>query len=175
MDREAKVIEGARGPIIDLASLPNAGAEVVVDLSHSDPEGTRTFVSNSKNLRIQVKREFKRVIGDEVLTEPHRIVQFVGGVYKTADEMEIKALEKNKGYRLGGLFWDAHQAQAIAEEAEFQSFMIRVQSNPALERKVRERLKVDARLRDFMVPPVEDAHDSGSREGSQASVIPPGA
>lgn len=149
------VVTGAKGPILaNLAGLESARAEAPPTDLVPREEGEVVYVSNCPNYMILIKPDAKKVIGDIVVEEPHRMVRFQAlgrhaSEFRTKDPFEIEKLESNKDFGLGKSFWRADQARAIAEEAQYASFLQQIDSNPVLARKLKERLKLDAKLTEF--------------------------
>jgi hypothetical protein len=133
--REAAVVDGALGPRIDVGVLRTA--EDVNAYVGAVKEGEVVFVSNSKNLMVMLKKDSKRVIGDIVVEEPHRMAQFQNGVYRTSDPWEIETLKKSNSFGISRLFWDAAEMKQAADEAQFQAFVGQLERNPELRKRVK--------------------------------------
>jgi len=138
------IVSGAKGPR-DINML--ASANDVAAFVKPREEGEVIFRSRFKNFMLTLKAPVKRSIGDEILNEPARKVRFKDYVYRTSDPWEIEKIRKSNRFGLSLDFWDQSEAIAIAEEARYQDFVRTLDANP----KLKERLIVDAGLRDFKV------------------------
>ncbi len=152
------IVTGAKGPR-DLSML--ASADAVQSFIAPTKEGEVVFRSRFRFFTLILKPEVRRQIGDEFLTEPPLKAVFDNFECRTTDPETIRLIRESKRFGLSLDFWDQTEAIEIAEEARYQAFVQTLDANP----KLKQRLIVDAGLRDFKLPitarPIAPKGDAG--------------
>lgn len=112
------------------------------------PNGRRRFQAVAAAYRLQIDCANDTIVqGVGRIPGISRAVQFQNSLFETDDPELIAAIERSKSYGLGKAVWDADKFRQAAEDKQYESFVAQVNSNPRL----KERLSVDPRLKDFPV------------------------
>ena len=139
-----RIVQGAKGPS-DLSMLRSA--DEIETFVGARKEGEVVFRSRFRNFRLCIKPEIRRMLNDEIFSEPAKFVVFNNYEFRTTDEFEIEQIRVSKRFGLSLDYWDQGEAVQIAEEARYQDFVKMLDDNP----KMKQRLFVDAGLKDFRV------------------------